>query len=96
MDRLKKEQDAIDRAQAALDERQARVRLLEGLTDDQKAAIELVFSDEDEPANEERESCPGCLREFLPSGVKRHISATHPDDAERLQRIIDERRAALR
>ena len=93
MDRLKKEQDAIDRAQAALDERQARIRLLEKLTDDEKTAIEKVFSNEDEPSSEDRETCPGCGKDFQRSGVKRHIRATHPDDAERLQGIIDQRRA---
>lgn len=88
---LKSEQASIDRAQAELDERQARIRLLENLTAEEKTAIEKVFREES--ASKEREVCPSCGREFLRSGVKRHIRATHPDDTERLQGIIDQRRS---
>ena len=100
MDKLKKEQDAIDRAQAALDERQARIRLLEELTTDQKEAITELFREEDDgdvvastTLAKKTEQCPGCGRDFLRSGVKRHIRATHPDDADRLQEIVDQHRS---
>ena len=102
MDKLRKEQAAIDKDRAALEERQARIKLLEELTPEQKAAIETVFREEDVVAStsmvaKKREMCtsPGCGREFLPSGVKRHIQSAHPDDAEHLQLLIDERRVAL-
>ena len=88
---LRAEQASIDQAQKALDERQAQIKLLEELTPEQKTAIEKVFREE--AASGEREVCPGCGKDFLRSGVKRHIRATHPDDTKRLQGIIDQRRS---